>query len=314
MESSVSCAPVTAATTSVTVSRAASHRWHPGFVSSVTDAGVGTPPAYAAGRRRVLSRLPKLIGMSDAALEAPSDSPIVAFFDVDNTLLRGASIFHIAKAARRMGLISIVEILRFCWHQAVFLFVGENLRHLGTIRDRALQLIGGRTEAELERLANEVFERDIQARLWPETVGLAREHMRKGHQVWLISATPQIVGNVIAQRLNLTGALGTRFVAENGTFTGEFDGPVLHGEEKAVAARKLTTQLGANLADCWAYSDSRNDIPLLTLVGNRVVVNPDARLAKHARSLGWPILQLKRASIREAQRRVRREAKATKKR
>lgn len=252
--------------------------------------------------------------MPDSSPETPSDTPIVAFFDVDNTLLRGASVFHIAKAARRMGLLTIAEIIKFCWQQAIFLFIGENLRHLGSIRERALQVIEGRAENELVTLADEVFERDIEARLWPETVKLAQEHIRKGHQVWLISATPQIVGNVIAQRLGLTGALGTRFVAKDGVFTGQFDGPVLHGQEKAVAAAELASRLGADLADCWAYSDSRNDIPLLTLVGHRIVVNPDARLAKHAKSLGWPILQLKRASIREAQRRVRREAKATKKR
>jgi HAD superfamily hydrolase (TIGR01490 family) len=249
--------------------------------------------------------------MSDDAPGTTNDAPIVAFFDVDNTLLRGASAFHLAKAARRMGMLHPAEILKFGWHQATFLFIGENNRHLGTIKDRALNLIEGYTEAELEELANEVFERDIEKRLWPETVGLAREHLAKGHQVWLISATPQIVGGVIAQRLGLTGALGTMFVAKDGVFTGDFDGPVLHGEEKAIAARAFTAKLGADLADSWAYSDSRNDIPLLSLVGNRVVVNPDARLTAHAKEHGWPILQLKRASIKEAQRRVRREAKAT---
>jgi HAD superfamily hydrolase (TIGR01490 family) len=252
--------------------------------------------------------------MPEVATELKTENAIVAFFDVDNTLLRGASMFHIAKAARRMRLLSVAEILRFGWHQAMFLFIGENDRSLGSIKERALELIGGRTEAELERLANEVFERDIRNRLWPATVDLTREHLAKGHQVWLISATPEIVGKVIAERLGLTGALGTRFEAKDGTFTGKFDGPVLHGESKSVAARALTTRLRAMLADCWAYSDSRNDIPLLTLVGNRVVVNPDSRLAKHAKRLGWPILQLKRASLKEAQRRVRREAKAVRSR
>jgi HAD superfamily hydrolase (TIGR01490 family) len=249
--------------------------------------------------------------MSDAVVSAPTDSAIVAFFDVDNTLLRGASIYHIAKAARRDGLLTFRDILRFFFQQASFLVRGENDKHLGTVKDRALELIVGYTEAQLETLANEVFERDIESRLWPETVGLTKEHLLKGHQVWLITAAPQIVAKVIADRLGLTGALGTRFISENGTFTGSFDGPVLHKEEKAVAATALTTRLKAALADCWAYSDSRNDIPLLTLVGHRVVVNPDARLAKHAKALGWPIMQLKRASIREAQKRVRREARAS---
>jgi len=247
--------------------------------------------------------------MPATAPEKASDAPIVAFFDVDNTLLRGASMFHMAKAAQRKHIIRAREIIKFGWHQATFLFIGENMRQLGSIKDRAVQIIGGHTEAELREIADEIFERDIQNRLWPETVGLTQEHLAKGHQVWLISATPRIVGEVIAERLGLTGALGTEFVTENGVFEGSFDGDVLHGEAKAVAAAALAARLGADLADCWAYSDSRNDIPLLSLVGHRVVVNPDARLERHARELGWPILELKRASIKEAGKRVQREAK-----
>jgi HAD superfamily hydrolase (TIGR01490 family) len=249
--------------------------------------------------------------VSIAATEQVTDAPIVAFFDVDNTLLRGASMYHMAKAARRVHIIKTREIFKFAWHQATFLFIGENLKQLGSIKDRAVQIIGGHTEVELRELANEVFDKDIKNRLWPETVELTKEHIAKGHQVWLISATPRIVGSVIAERLGLTGALGTEFVTEDGVFEGGFEGEVLHGDAKAVAARQLVTRLGASLADCWAYSDSRNDIPLLTMVGHRVVVNPDARLAEHARKLSWPILQLKRASIKDAQRRVRREAKAS---
>ncbi|MDQ1545149.1 MAG: hypothetical protein QOH69_53 [Actinomycetota bacterium] len=249
--------------------------------------------------------------MPATASETASDAPIVAFFDVDNTLLRGASMYHMAKAARRAHIIKAREIIKFGWHQATFLFIGENNRQLGSIKDRAVQIIGGHTEAELREIADEIFERDIKNRLWPETVGLTQEHLAKGHQVWLISATPRIVGTVIAERLGLTGALGTEFVTEDGVFEGSFAGEVLHGEAKAVAAQALATRLGARLADCWAYSDSRNDIPLLSLVGHRVVVNPDSRLAKHARALSWPILELKRASIKEARKRVRREAKQT---
>jgi HAD superfamily hydrolase (TIGR01490 family) len=253
--------------------------------------------------------LPKLERMREAAVPAPSDNPIVAFFDVDNTLLRGASIFHVAKAARRRGLVTYRELLRFAWHQATFLFIGENHRHLSTIQDRAMELLDGYTEAELTAIANEVFERDIQPRLWPETVELTREHLRKGHAVWLITASPQIVAQVIADRLGLTGALGTRLEAVDGVFTGRLVGAMLHGERKAIAARELIAGTTVDLADCWAYSDSRNDIPLLSLAGNRMVVNPDSQLTRHAKKHGWRILQLKRSSIRAAQRLVRTEAR-----
>lgn len=248
--------------------------------------------------------------MSAAPPLPPTDKAIVAFFDVDNTLLRGASIYHMGKAAFRGGYLTFWDMIKFGWQQARFVAVGENASHLASAKERALDLIGGRTVADLTNLAHEVYDRDIERRLWPETIELAREHLRKGHEVWLITATPQVVAQVIADRLGLTGALGTTLEAVDGVLTGDLVGPVLHGDRKAVAAEALTTEKKAELADCWAYSDSRHDIPLLTLVGNRVVVNPDAALTRYAKAKGWAVLLLKPSSIREARRRVRREARA----
>jgi HAD superfamily hydrolase (TIGR01490 family) len=245
--------------------------------------------------------------------QAPSDRPIVAFFDVDNTLMRGTSLFHVGVEAWRRKVIGWRDVLPFAWHQMRFIRKGENTAHLGSAQERALGLVGGHTTAEIEEIAESIWEERISTRLWPESVALANEHLAKGHEVWLISATPVEVGSLIARRLGLTGALGTRVESVDGVYTGKLVGHVLHGEQKAIAARELTGAIGADLVDCWAYSDSRNDIPLLSLVGNRVVVNPDPILARHAKQAGWPTLLLKRSSITEAQRRVKREARAVKK-
>lgn len=247
--------------------------------------------------------------MSTAVPQPSTDRPIIAFFDVDNTLLRGASIYQLGKAAFRKKLIRVRDIALFGWHQVRFLAVGENGKHMSKARERALELIGGHRVSDLADLAEEIYERDIAPKLWPETLALAREHQRKGHEVWLISATPLIMGAVIAKRLGLTGALGTIAEEVDGVFTGRLVGHMLHGEEKAVAAEALANEKGASLADCWAYSDSRNDIPLLTICGNRTVVNPDASLARHARDQSWAVLQLKPSSIRAARKRVKNEAR-----
>jgi HAD superfamily hydrolase (TIGR01490 family) len=242
----------------------------------------------------------------------PPDSPrpILAFFDVDNTLMRGASIFHIGTAAWRAGTIRLRDVLSFLWAHISFISVGENPRHQLSVRERGLALVAGRTEEELAQLAVDCFERSIHQRLFPETVALAREHQAKGHEVWLLSATPEAMATVIAQKLGLTGAIGTRIHSIDGVFTGELDGPVMHGQRKADVAESLATERGARLADCWAYSDSRNDIPLLALVGKRVVVNPDGPLARHARRNAWPMLTARAASVRAARKRIRREARA----
>lgn len=251
--------------------------------------------------------------MPDAAPPG-SSGPIIAFFDVDNTLVRGASVYYVGREAFRRRLISWRDIAQFAWHQFRFLAVGENREHLASSKDRALGLVSGHTEAALTRLAEDIYDRYFAPKLWPETVALTREHLAKGHEVWLITATPQLVAQVIADRLELTGAIGTRVQALDGVFTGALDGHVIHGDEKAEVAESFARDRNADLAECWAYSDSGNDIPLLSLVGNRVVVNPDAKLRAHAQQEGWTVLPLKRSSIRDARKQLRRDTRAVRRR
>jgi HAD superfamily hydrolase (TIGR01490 family) len=244
---------------------------------------------------------------------APSERPILALFDVDNTLMRGTSLFQLGREAWRRGMIRARDIAVFGWHQLRFIMVGENDSHLVTARERALGLLGGHTEAEILEIADAIWEHRIRPRLYPDTVKLAQDHIARGHQVWLVSATPWEIGNRMAQRLGLTGALGSRFESVDGVFTGQIVGHILHNERKAEAVRALAEREGADLAESWAYSDSRNDIPLLKLVGHPTVVNPDVALLKHAHEHRWPIMKMKPSSIREARRRLRREAKRVKK-
>jgi HAD superfamily hydrolase (TIGR01490 family) len=248
--------------------------------------------------------------MSTASPHSLNDNTVVAFFDVDNTLLRGASIYHLAKGARRLGMLPLRDILRFAWHQIRFIAVGENHAHLGHVRERAMQLVGGHSEKQLVDLAKIVYTRDIEKNLWPETVAIAREHLERGHQVWLITASPQLMAQVIADKLGLTGALGTRIECIEGTFTGNIDGAVLHGENKAIAAGEFLEARSIDSGKCWAYSDSRNDIPLMSLVGNRVAINPDAGLSAHAHESNWPILRWRISSIRSAQKESKRAMQA----
>ncbi|MGN6503415.1 MAG: HAD family hydrolase [Pseudolysinimonas sp.] len=243
----------------------------------------------------------------------PSERPILAFFDVDNTLMRGTSLFQLGREAWKKKVITMRDIAPFVWHQMRFIRKGENMGHLKSAREKALELSYGKNVSDIRELAEGIWHDRIQRRLYPGTVELTQEHIRKGHEVWLVSATPWEIGDLIARRLGLTGAIGTRIRHENGVYTGELDGEVMHHENKAEAARALATRVGADLADSWAYSDSRNDIPLLELVGNPVVVNPDAILAHHAHTHDWRVLRFTPKSIREAQRRVRREARAVKK-
>ena len=138
-------------------------------------------------------------------------------------------------------------------------------------------------------LGEEVYDEQLSGKIWPGTYALAREHLAAGQRVWLVTATPAELAAIIAARLGLTGALGTVAEHRAGRYTGRLMGEVLHGEAKAQAVRALAEREGLDLARCSAYSDSINDLPLLSLVGHPVVVNPDSALRAEAREHGWQI-------------------------
>lgn len=225
--------------------------------------------------------------------EKPSrrrDDHAAAFFDVDNTVVQGASIFHLARGLYARDFFTARDIGRFAWAQARFRLLGSE--HLGTVqqaRETALSFATGHTVAELTSIGEEVFDEVLAAKVWPGTRALAQMHLDAGQRVWLVTATPVEVATVIARRLGLTGALGTVAETVDGVYTGRLVGEILHGEAKAQAVQALAAREGLDLTACSAYSDSANDIPLLSMVGQPCAINPDARLRAHAREQGWRV-------------------------
>lgn len=222
----------------------------------------------------------------------------VAFFDVDNTLVCGSTSILFGKVAFAGGAIKRRDIWRFAYEQVMFVRRGEKNSKMADFKDRALSITKGHPIQELRDLMPKVYQQEIRPRLWPGTVKAVKEHLALGHEVWLITAAPQELAQLIADDLGATGALGTIVGHKDGVLTGELIGDPLHGQAKRKAARKLAKERNISLKRSYAYSDSVNDLPLLTLVGNPVVVNPDKPLKRYADAAGWEILRFKRRELK----------------
>jgi HAD superfamily hydrolase (TIGR01490 family) len=219
-----------------------------------------------------------------------ADPRAAAFFDLDNTVIQGASLFHLAKGLYRRGFFPTRVILKGLWIHAYFRFIGrENAGHIEDARAATLGFIEGHTVSEVEEIGNEVYEESIADRVWPGTRAIAQLHLDVGQQVWLVTAAPVEVAGIIAARLGLTGALGTTAEHVGGVYTGRLTGDLLHGPAKAEAVRALAHAHGFDLARCFAYSDSFNDLPMLSLVGHPCAINPDGRLKNHAEEQDWQV-------------------------
>ena len=241
-------------------------------------------------RSRLAGEAAAAIAEVETALHTPADLRGAAFFDVDNTVMQGASIFHLARGLHRREFFTTREIAGAAWKQLYFRVVGvEDPDHVAEARASALSFIAGHTVEELEELTEVIFDEAMAHRIWPGTRALAQLHLDRGQRVWLVTAAPIEIAQVIARRLGLTGAMGTVAEHENGVYTGRLVGDLLHGPAKAEAVRALAEREGLDLAACSAYSDSANDLPMLSLVGDPCAINPDARLRAHARALGWRV-------------------------
>ena len=226
--------------------------------------------------------------MDDAA-EVAVPGRAAAFFDVDNTMMIGASIFHFAKGLAARDFVSWHDIVRFTTRQLRLRLGGENAAHMHSSRESALAFVAGKKVAEIVALGEEIYDEEMAGRIWSGTLALARQHVDEGESVWLVTATPVELATIIARRLELTGALGTVAESSDGVYTGRLVGEVLHGEAKAAAVRALAEREGLDLARCAAYSDSINDLPMLSLVGRAVAVNPDSALRAEAKRRGWEV-------------------------
>jgi HAD superfamily hydrolase (TIGR01490 family) len=238
-----------------------------------------------------------------AAAAAVVNQPLVApdptagaFFDVDNTLMRGASIYHFARGLAARKMFGPSDLAKMALGQILFRMRGsENADHIDAAREAALAFVAGHKVADITALGEEIYDDTMADRIWEGSRELTQAHLDAGQRVWLVTATPIELAEILARRLGLTGALGTVAETSDGVYTGRLVGGLLHGEAKAEAVLALAERENLDLAACSAYSDSANDLPMLSLVGHPNAVNPDSQLRAMAKERSWPIYEFRKA-------------------
>lgn len=220
-----------------------------------------------------------------------------AFFDLDRTLISGASIFPFALEAWRAGLVKNREIASWALSAASFKVFGEDPSRPEQIRGQFLGKVAGISVAQLDEVGRELLPKLV-ASVRPESRKLVKMHGEAGRDTWIVSASPQEIVARLSEALGMTGAIGTQGKVVDGHYTDELEGPFVYGEGKAEAVAALAADHGYDLELCYAYSDSASDLPMLKLVGHPVTVNPDGHLEEVAYEMGWPIVIFARKTKR----------------
>ncbi|MGO8876104.1 MAG: HAD-IB family hydrolase [Acidimicrobiales bacterium] len=212
-----------------------------------------------------------------------------AIFDLDRTLLRGASGPFINEALSEVGLRSSSFPGESLLYKAYDLF-GENPVGMALARAAALAVRGWSVERlqAAGRRAAELLVTHIAS----YAPGLLDEHRRAGHLLVLATTTPEDLVRPLAELLGMDDVIATRYGRSDGAYTGRLDGSFVWGFGKLKSLRAWANRHDVDLSESFAYSDSINDVPMLSAVGHPVAVNPDLALHAMATLRRWPVLHL----------------------
>ena len=219
-----------------------------------------------------------------------SEVRVVAFFDLDGTLLDGTNGNIYARLMIQNGQMRACGALWVLWYTILY-----KLNRLPRIEvyKRVLDVMGQYTVIEMIEMQDVGFEGEIMGRLYKEGADLVREHNEKGHVTVIATAAGEYVAERVRAQLGARDVIATPIPIKGDHVMSEPLGLMSFMEGKLQMAGDLCEKYGADLADCFFYSDSASDLPLLEAVGHPVMVNPQLKLRQAARGRGWPVLKFK---------------------
>jgi len=212
-----------------------------------------------------------------------------AFFDLDKTIIAKSSTLAFSKPFQAGGLISRRALLHSVYSQFVYVVGGADHDQMERMRRFMSELVTGWDVNTVREIVADTLHNIVDPLVYDEAVNLIAEHKAAGRDVVIVSTSGTEVVEPIGEMLGADDVVATQVKIEDGRYTGEIV-YYAYAEEKANAIRALAEERGYDLAECYAYSDSATDVPMLEAVGHPFAVNPDKDLRRVATSREWPIL------------------------
>jgi HAD superfamily hydrolase (TIGR01490 family) len=216
-----------------------------------------------------------------------------AFFDLDKTVIAKSSTLAFGRPFFQGGLINRRAVLKSAYAQFVFSLSGADAQQMERLRAQITQMCTGWDVATVHEIVRETLHDIVDPLVYAEAADLIEEHRAAGREIVIVSSSGAEMVEPIGEMLGADRVVATRMVVADGRYTGEIE-YYAYGEHKAEALRRVAAESGYDLADCWAYSDSVTDLPMLSEVGHPTAVNPDRGLRRAAAERGWPVLEFTR--------------------
>lgn len=222
----------------------------------------------------------------------PESCVSLALFDLDNTLLRGDSDHVWGEYLIDQG---AVDRARFARDNDRYYaaYLEGTLDIYQFLEQHQLRPLAAHDRATLERWRAEFVRSRILPLITPAARALVEKHRAQGDTLLIITATNRFITAPIAAEFGIPHLIATELEERDGRFTGKVAGVPSYREGKVTRLREWLGVHGETLNGSWFYSDSHNDLPLLTQVDHPVTVNADPILADYARQRAWPSIELR---------------------
>lgn len=215
-----------------------------------------------------------------------------SYFDVDGTLVRTnlvhPTLYYLTH--QRTPFRSLAKLARTAL-RAPQMVVAE-MQDRRIFNELLFTAYEGMSKDRLHILADDAFDTVLRSNLYPAAKDLVSRCRDEGHDVVLVSGALDFLMKRLADHLGATHVIANRLEIKDGYATGRLLRPVVAGPEKARLVREHAREHGHDLDECFAYSDSYSDVPMLSVVGHPAAVNPDGKLERLAKTYGWPVLSL----------------------
>ena len=231
----------------------------------------------------------ELNSISEDVLEDEEGPHIAAFFDLDRTLINDFSAKQFLKSRLLSGKSTVKELLS---QFATVLVYAAGNRDFEMLTKISALGVKGIKEKQFIDLGEEVYQEHLANTIYPEAITLIASHVKRGHQVVIISAATRYQITPIANELGIKDIFCTEMEVRKGRFTGVIS-EMCWQEGKARAGRKFAKSNNIDLSKSFFYTDSIDDYPLLEIVGKPIATNPDTKLSQLAFENDWKILRFK---------------------
>ncbi|MEP3450423.1 MAG: HAD-IB family hydrolase [Parasphingorhabdus sp.] len=219
-------------------------------------------------------------------LNAPEGPHIAALFDFDGTIIAGYSATAMLQEKIKRREMTAEELV-----QTVNVIAQYSTGNMGFsgLMSGAAKFMKGVTEESYFEFGEELYEKHIAKKVYPEARALIEAHQAKGHTVAIVSSATIYQIEPTARDLDIEHVLCSQYEVENGEFTGNIIRPLCFGEGKVIASEKLAERMNLDLDQSYFYSDSYDDIELLERVGKPRPLNPNGKLREAAKENDWPL-------------------------